>query len=52
MVSDHTENYQRGHYLVCVTSHPVSDIAWDGEGTASWDAALGNGGLFSFSPSF
>lgn len=52
MVSDHTESYQQGHYLVCVTSHPVSAIAWDVEGTASRDAALDDGGLFSFSLSF
>lgn len=51
-VSDHTERYQQGHYLVCVTSHPVWDIAWDVEGTASRDATLDDGGLFSFSPSF
>lgn len=52
MVSDRTESYQQGHYLVRVTSHPVSDIARDVEGTASRDTALDDGGLFSFSPSF
>lgn len=52
MVSDHTESYQQGHYLVCVTSHPVSDIARDVEGTASQDATLDNEGLFLSSPSF
>lgn len=51
-VSGHTESYQQGHYLVCVTSHPVSDTARDVEGTASRDAALGAGGLFSFFPGF